>query len=111
MSNTKQDNSLTGNALKAPRRTGAKKGSGKTTHRTTKKQELIRLLAGKTGADVAGLSDRLGWQQHSVRAALTGLRKAGYDIQKEPGPGGKLARYRIFPGPVSSPVSDAEVGK
>ena len=102
MTDIKQDNSLTDNAPMAPRGTSGGKSEGRTTARKTKKQELIRLLCGKTGADVARLSDKLGWQPNSVRAAMTGLRKAGYDIQKKSGPDGKPARYRILRSPVSS---------
>ena len=42
----------------------------------TKKAQLIKLLGRKSGADIVALSDKLGWQQHTTRAALSGLRKA-----------------------------------
>ena len=48
-----------------------------------KKAQLIQLLARKTGADVATISNKLGWQSHTTRAALTGLRKAGFEISAE----------------------------
>ncbi len=111
MTDIRQDNSPTDKAPKAPRGARRGKSEGRTTHRNTKKQELIRLLGGKTGADVARLSDKLGWQQHSVRAAMTMLRKDGYDIQKSPGPGGKPVRYRILGSPVSLQAGGAEAGK
>lgn len=62
---------------------------------TTKKAQLIRLLQRKGGADVAAISRRLGWQAHTTRAALTGLRKAGYQIASERPGAGKPSRYRI----------------
>ena len=61
----------------------------------TKKQQLIRMLSGKTGADVATISAKLGWQQHTTRAALTHLRKAGYAIEAGKPENGKAGRYRI----------------
>lgn len=111
MTDITHNKSLTVNAPKGPRGTRGSKSEVKSTGRKTKKQELIRLLGGKTGADVARLSDKLGWQPHSVRAAMTGLRKEGYDIQKNMCPGGKTSRYRILPSPVSSQAGGAEAGK
>ncbi|WP_435704445.1 DUF3489 domain-containing protein [Yoonia sp.] len=65
----------------------------------TKKAQLIKLLGRKSGADIVALSDILGWQLHTTRAAMSGLRKAGYEvIRKEPSDGGP-ARYRIEAAP------------
>lgn len=41
-------------------------------------------------------SDKLGWQQHTTRAALSGLRKAGYQVIRETPPNGGPAKYRIL---------------
>mgnify|MGYP000073640016 CR=1 FL=1 len=38
---------------------------------------------GQQGATVPALQDATGWQPHSVRAALTGLRKKGIDIARD----------------------------
>jgi len=62
---------------------------------TSKKDQLIALLRGKGGADVQALSDALGWQPHTVRAALTGLRKAGVMVEKMDVRDGERSRYRI----------------
>ncbi len=62
---------------------------------TSKKEQLIALLRGKGGADVQALSDALGWQPHTVRAALTGLRKAGVALEKMAVREGERTRYRI----------------
>ena len=67
----------------------------------TKKAQLIRLLKGRHGADAATLSKRLGWQPHTVRAALSGLRKAGCGIAAERAEG-KPLRYRITAAPEES---------
>ena len=61
----------------------------------TKKDQLIRMLRTKSGADVATLSARLGWQPHTTRAAMTGLRKSGHEIIATKPDGGGFATYRI----------------
>lgn len=63
--------------------------------RNTKKAQLIRMLQSKTGSDIAALSKKLGWQSHTTRSALTGLRKAGYEIAAAKSEDGKPTRYRI----------------
>ena len=63
--------------------------------RLTKKDRLIQLLRGKTGADIKALSDKLGWQQHTTRAALTGLRKAGSEIAADKPAKWCKSKYRI----------------
>ncbi|APE44412.1 hypothetical protein BOO69_14090 [Sulfitobacter alexandrii] len=67
--------------------------------RVTKKDQLIKLLSAKAGADIKALSDKLGWQQHTTRAALTGLRKAGYEIAWEKPATGGVPKYRIVSAP------------
>lgn len=68
--------------------------------RETKAAILRRLLARKAGADLAALQAATGWQAHSVRAALSGLRKAGYTIDRaEAAKPGGTAIYRITGGP------------
>lgn len=76
---------------------------GATPAKTTKKARLIALLSRKSGADVAGLSETLGWLPHTTRAALTGLRKAGYEITSNKPGNGKPSRYQI----VGVPSADA----
>jgi len=68
--------------------------------RETKAAILRRLLTRKNGADLAALQLATGWQPHSVRAALSGLRKAGFSIERTDAakPGG-TATYRITAGP------------
>lgn len=67
--------------------------------RTTKKEQLVRLLGRKGGADIATISRKLGWQQHTTRAALTGLRKSGFEIGSEKPAGVRASRYRIIAEP------------
>lgn len=51
--------------------------------RSTKSELVTRLLSRKAGANLATLRDATGWQPHSVRAALSGLRRAGYAIDRQ----------------------------
>ncbi len=74
----------------------------RTSKRKTKKEELIQMLTRKAGADVAMISDKLGWQTHTTRAALTGLRKAGYEVVREKPGDGKPKRYRISATPAKA---------
>jgi len=68
--------------------------------RETKTAILRKLLARKNGADLAALQLATGWQPHSVRAGLSGLRKAGYTIDRtEAAKPGGTAIYRITGGP------------
>ena len=65
----------------------------------TKKEQLIRMLCANAGADVSTMSKKLGWQLHTTRAAITRLRKAGYQIRLEKGENGRVRCYRIDAGP------------
>ena len=48
--------------------------------RRTKADTILDLLQRPTGASIAELTKATGWQPHSVRAALTGLRKKGRGV-------------------------------
>ncbi|MEX0328921.1 MAG: DUF3489 domain-containing protein [Ruegeria sp.] len=64
---------------------------------------LRKLLSRKAGADLAALQSATGWQAHSVRAALSGLRKTGYSVERsEPVKPGGSAVYRITSDPESA---------
>ena len=68
----------------------------------TKKALLIQMLTRKAGADVATISEKLGWLPHTTRAALTGLRKAGFEISAEKTGQGKPFSYRITAQPADA---------
>ncbi len=69
-------------------RASSKKPSSKSARpsRNSKKDELITLLAKPKGARVSVLAERLAWQPHTVRAALSGLRKQGIEITRTKAP-------------------------
>ena len=76
--------------------------------RSTKKEQLIKLLGTKSGADIKTLSDKLGWQQHTTRAAMSGLRKAGYEVAGEKPSKGGLSKFRILSVPPAAGANLAE---
>ncbi len=78
------------------------RATAKTKKPPTKRARLIGLLKAAGGADVVTLSADLGWQQHSTRAALTGLRKAGFSIERTEPDGGNTACYRITAEPTKA---------
>jgi DNA-binding transcriptional regulator PaaX len=66
------------------------------TGKFTKSAMLRKMLQARAGAGLSRLCEATGWQQHSVRAALSRLRKAGYTIElREAAKTGGEARYRI----------------
>lgn len=68
----------------------ASKGSG-----PSRRDQLLRMLSTKNGTDIAAISATFGWLPHTTRAALSGLRKAGYAVVTEKRSDGKPSRYRI----------------
>ena len=59
-----------------------------------KAQTVQRLLARRTGATMVELGTATGWQPHTIRAFLSGLRKKGSTILREERRNGAKA-YRI----------------
>lgn len=51
----------------------------------TKRDTIIGMLRRPKGASIADLTSATGWQAHSVRAALTGLRKRDIDVVRTNG--------------------------
>ena len=48
----------------------------------TKSATILKLLRRPKGASIAQLQKATDWQAHSIRAALTGLRKKGHEIER-----------------------------
>ncbi len=74
------------------------------------KSDLVRgLLAREGGASLDEICAATGWQPHSARAALTGLRKAGLVLTRQPGTGDAPTTWRIeSPTPVSTAMAKRE---
>lgn len=60
----------------------------------TKTALVCKLLARPRGATVPEVMTATGWQNHSVRAFFTGLRKKGLSLAREERTSGELA-YRL----------------
>lgn len=50
--------------------------------RITTPMRLLELLQTGSGASLEDMTNVTGWQPHSVRAAMTGLRRQGHVIEK-----------------------------
>ncbi len=79
----------------APRPTARKSGSKAT--RQTKAGAILSQLRRPSGATVARLQKATGWQPHSIRATLTGLRKQGHDVRRGKNAKG-VTTYRVAKG-------------
>jgi hypothetical protein len=64
----------------------------------TKSVTILTLLQRKRGATLAEMVEATGWQPHTTRAMLTGLRKKGHSIER-----GKRADVTCY----HLPVADA----
>lgn len=62
-------------------------------HRTSKIDQALNLLQRLQGATLAELVEATGWQPHSTRAVLTGLRKKGHGIVR--GKRGEVTCYSL----------------
>ena len=71
-------------------------GTGPSFRPGTKQARLVELLTADSGATISTLTAALGWQPHSVRAAITGLRKRGYRVERQLEDG--TSRYHIASG-------------
>jgi hypothetical protein len=72
----------------------AKAGSVTVPIRQSKKAAILGLLERPDGAAISDLTAATGWQMHSVRAALTGLRKDGKELIRAKDDTG-VTRYRL----------------
>ena len=71
--------------------------------RTGSKQALIlSMLERKGGASIADLVAATDWLPHTTRAALTGLCKRGYGLERSRPEEGKPSVYRVVRGPTQA---------
>ena len=54
-----------------------------TPHPISKQATIAAMLRQRNGTTITELMAATGWQSHSIRAALTGLRKAGHQIERQ----------------------------
>ena len=67
--------------------------TGKTAPSKSKKARLEGLLGRSRGATIGQLQSALGWQPHTIRAAISRLRRDGTEITFDRS--GKTPAYRI----------------
>lgn len=48
----------------------------------SKQARLVSMLCARKGVTIEKVSEAMGWQAHTTRASLTGLRKRGYQIER-----------------------------
>ena len=72
---------------------GASSSTPSSAARPSKIGQVVIMLERPGGASLADLVEHTGWQPHTTRAALTGLRKKGHVIGKESR--GDITVYRI----------------
>lgn len=65
--------------------------------KSTKIATILKLLSRPKGASIMELQKAVGWKDHSIRAALTGLRKKGLDVQRDKNAKG-VTVYRVTKG-------------
>jgi hypothetical protein len=65
----------------------------------SKLNRVIWTLSTDKGATPDELSHATGWLPHTARAALTGLRKRGYDVRLVRGRGETASVYRLTTAP------------
>ena len=62
----------------------------------SKKARLIGMLRQPGGSTIAAISAALGWQAHTTRATITGLRKADHAVETaKPADGSIGLIYRV----------------
>jgi len=62
----------------------------------SKTETLRKLLSRRTGATAAQIQKQLGWQPHTIRAAISRLRYSGLAIDLDRS--GKVVRYHVVSG-------------
>lgn len=65
----------------------------KPARKTTRREQLNKLLTRKSGATIAQIQKAFGWQPHTARAAISAQRRAGHPIERDDS--GKGPVYRI----------------
>ena len=70
-------------------------GSAGSPRAGTKQARVVEMLSREQGVTLDALVDATGWLPHTTRAALTGLRKKGYVIERSGGEGKEPSAYRV----------------
>lgn len=63
---------------------------------------LVELLRRPDGATIVDMCEATGWQKHSVRGAMSGLKQLGFEISSDKPANERI--YAILPPPVPKPA-------
>ena len=72
---------------------GTKRSTFPSPKEANKTKKVLSLLKRPKGATLDELVEATGWLPHTARAALTGLKKKGYEIQRTKEDG--ISRYAV----------------
>lgn len=72
----------TAKPARKPRHTATKTVAQTAARPGTKQAALLAVLQRPAGATISQMCTKTGWQSHSIRAALTGLRKRGVQLSR-----------------------------
>ncbi len=75
----------------------------------SKSAAVIKLLTRARGATIAEVQTATGWQPHSVRAYLSGLRKAGRTLEKEERKSGETSYRLLAVTTAAAPIANPKV--
>lgn len=64
--------------------------------KSTKIDKIRSLMERPSGVTLDAICKATGWQPHSARAAISGLRKTGHEIERTPGDASAGSIYRII---------------
>lgn len=70
-----------------------------------KQDQLVTLLSKPNGARISTVTQKLGWQAHTVRAAISGLRKRGHEVSTSKSPKSGELVYAIGAKPEEDKVA------
>ena len=77
-------------------------------NKLTKAAIVGKLLSRPRGASLGDITAVTGWQAHSIRAFLTGLRKKGINLEREQRRDGATGYRIVKPDSVATTVVDPE---
>lgn len=73
----------------------------------TKAAIVGKLLSRPRGASLGDITAATGWQAHSIRAFLTGLRKKGINLEREQRRDGATGYRIVKPNPLATTAIEA----
>jgi hypothetical protein len=78
-------------------------------YKPTKAAIVGKLLSRTRGASLGDITAATGWQAHSIRAFLTGLRKKGFNLEREQRRDGATGYRIVKSGTVMTTVEAAPI--